>query len=154
MADAAITARPDAIQEPTRIHGSRVKLAEVARNTWYVEVPEEHDPDACLEAPYLWHAHDRLKVGDRVEVVHERGMFYILLLVARIDRETQAVHTRVITAVDWRKQELPGVDLTGAIVEKQGADQWRVRLGSSVLSRNHLSKDDAEAWVAKRRSKG
>lgn len=140
------------VQQVTRVHGDRIKLAENARQYWHVRAPVEHDPEVCCEPGYLWHRHDRMRPGDRVEITNDLFQYLIELIIVRIDRDTQSVQTRIIAANDWRDKPLEHSDLSAATIEKRGADQWRIMLNGVVLSRGHASKAEAEEWLEKRRN--
>lgn len=151
MSDVMDAPVPVAQAQIKRVQGERIVLAENARSVWTVFVPEDHTPEDCLHPGYLWHKHPSMRVGQKVELVHELHKFYIELLIARIDQDTQSIQSRVIALLDWRKEALPTVDLSGARVEKMGADQWRVVLGNSILTRGHETKAAAQQWLDDRR---
>lgn len=145
------TARPQKGKDVVRrIQGDRIKLAEHGRNAWRVRAPMEDDPETCLHPGYLWHE-QRIRVGDIIEITNELNQFFIMLLVARIDRDTQSIQTRIIHACDWRNEQLEATDMSGATIERKGSDGWRVVLGTSIQSRGHASKQDAEQWLADRK---
>jgi hypothetical protein len=150
MTTATIEA-PKRTAQIKRMPASQIRQTEHARRSWHVTIPVDHDADDCLRPEYLWMRHDLLRVGDHVELLQAEFKFYIELLIIKIDVETQCVHTRCVNARDFSDDEMPVADLSGAIIEHIEADGWRVVLGTSVLSKNHKNKRDAESWLSKRR---
>ena len=134
-----------------RVEGQRIRLSENARVVWTVDVPEDHTPEDCLHPGYLWHRHEQIRRGQKIELVHEMQQFFIELLVARVDKDTQSIQTRIIHACDWRTEKLPAIDLSAARVEKMAADGWRVVNGAAVLSRGHSTRAEAEQWLRDRK---
>ena len=135
-----------------RAHGERIRLAEISRNHWRVTAHEDHSIETCLDPAYLWHGYVPMRPGDIVEITNETQDFFLLLMIARIDKETQSILTRLIHACDWTKEKLKAPDLSAAIVENQGSDGWRVRNGTVVLSKSHKTKAEAAQWLAEKRA--
>lgn len=146
-----MSAIADVTKQLVRAQNYQIQLEEIERRRWAVKVPVEHTEHDCVGPAYLWLRHDLIRVGDVAVMVREDYSFYIEALVVRIDQETQSVHTRVINAADFSTEELPQADLSSAVVERSGADNWRVVLGKSVLTKGHATKVDAERWLARRR---
>lgn len=162
MSDTATLTKPVAQSAPhtptvlqVRVQHERIKLAEISRQQWHVRVPESHTPEDCLDPAYLWHGHRTMRVGDMVEMADDLQRFYILAMIARIDHETQAIQLRVIIAKDWAGEALPEIDLSKATLERNDATaEWRVILGTQVLSKGHGTKAAAQAWLDKKLAQG
>lgn len=136
-----------------RLAGNRIKLGEAARQVHCAIAPMDHDPEVWLDPGYLWHRHDLMRPGDKVEITNDLHTAYAELLVVKIDRETQSIITQTITTVDWRDQPPVLTDLSSAIVERKGADKWRIILGTSILSKGHETEAEARTWLDRQKIK-
>lgn len=77
-------AEPIAPRAP-RLHESRFRQGEVARNVWRV-TPENSTPyEAVLDRHYWLNIARHLRVGDTIEVVPEGNAYWALLFVGYVD---------------------------------------------------------------------
>lgn len=131
-----------------KIHPSRCKLAEGARNIWQI-VPEEGVSfDDLLDPAYWTHIADRLRPTDRIEVVPEDGSYFAELLVRSQGRMTAKVV--VLRKVDLGAPEASAPTL-GFDVLWKGAHHKHavVRLrDKSVMQAGFEAKEAALAWLA------
>lgn len=142
---------PQTKQPIQRISQHLVKLAENQYNRHCAIAEENHTIRDVLHPGYLWHAHGRIQRRHIIEIVHPADAFFVELYVVKVDVETQSILTRALRVVDWSDELAPVADLSGAKIEKKGADGWRVINGTSVLARNFESREHAEVWLGKRR---
>lgn len=161
VSDAAVIEKENPAAEkpkgPVMAFGQDIKLAEHGSQRWRVRARTEHTPDDVKHAAYLWaRAHttgkNGIQPGDIIEVSHEQHGFYIELYCAAIDPSTHSVRCHVLTEKVFTKSALPLRDLSAATVEWKGGAKWSVILGHSVLSKNHATKEVAEAWLERKRA--
>ena len=136
-----------------RAHMRDIGLAEHRRNQWRVGVEAGTTLAEALDPGFLWHGQDRIRAGDFVELLHEDHKFFVRLLVAKLDHETQSIVCRTVDIRDWGDEELPRSDLAEARIEHKGASaKWCVLLGNQYLERGFRNEAEARAWLDERRA--
>lgn len=135
-----------------QISGQAIRLAENGRNLWHAVAPHTHTLEDVLDPIYLFHGHDRIAPGDRVEIRHQLHHFLVELYVVEVDKDTQGILTYVLSAHDFTTTELRVADLTGATVEEMGL-KWAVRQGKRVLKAGFDTEMEALAWLEKKKQR-
>jgi hypothetical protein len=135
-----------------KIREGLVKPAEASFTHWHAVAPHDHTLADVLQPGYLWRKHESIKVHDRVTIDHALHQFSVTLYVRAIDKEAQALLFFLDQVIDRTQQELTVPDLTGAEVDYRGALNWAVVQGAKTLKGGFDTKDEAEAWLKKKKA--
>lgn len=131
-----------------KIHPSRFKPADTARNIWVIVPEAAVKYEDILDPTYWAHIAARLRPMDRIEVFAEDGSYWAELLVISAVRLSAKV-------IELRKQELSPSDASAGandfVVQWKGPHHKHavVRLkDKQALQTGFETKEDAMAWLA------
>jgi hypothetical protein len=131
-----------------------IRLAEHTYNRWSIIAPADHSLEQVCDLRYAWHAHDRIKPGDIIEIRSANFQFTVEILVREIDTEAQAI-LGFYTIRDLAREELRVPDLSAASVKEMGGPHgWAVMLGSQHLKSGFETQGEAVAWLRKKQARG
>jgi hypothetical protein len=142
----------------SKILAAQMKQSEFHRTCWSVTP----DAGAKLEevlAPHYWvHVNKMLRVRDQIEVMPNDQSWFAQLIVRSVGPAGPVVailnhveFTAAKEAPKAKKAEKVEADDDGLYVVKfGGADKWRVirKLDNEVMSKGHVNREEAEAWIA------
>lgn len=116
-----------------------------------VTVPEGKTLEQTLHNGFLFNLVDQISRGAEVLVHDELWRWEYKLRVLKIDRYAQSVFTSML----YFKEHVIGqaaIDWNAVTIEKKGAfGKWTVLLGPHALIDKFETREDAEAWVEKKK---
>jgi len=128
------------VKRPTNIEQASYEC-----NTWQVKPEINAKPKDLLDPNYWAHVAGRMRAGDRVEAVPDDRHYYAEYFVLAASKNwAKLVLMREVTLIKDNDKTVS----EGFTVEFAGNHKWRVREGSSVISKGHDDKDAASKWLA------
>jgi hypothetical protein len=130
-----------------------IVVAEYGRTVYHVVARAEHTMADAMHGRYLWHRHDRIKPGDRIEIRHAKHEFFLEFYVVDVDAEAQELRYHVLAKHDFTARALPKLELANAKIAHRGnAGKWSVVNGRAVVKDGFETEAEAEAWLAEKRA--
>jgi hypothetical protein len=127
----------------------RLKFRDAARQDFRIQLKEDETFADVQRPEYFGLSADKLRPGDRIEVVGFEFGWWAEMLVVAVDEALRAVRVvPLLGPIDLQERiaSVPSFDTSKARVEQIG-DAWRIVLGQAVIAAGFASKAEADAHV-------
>lgn len=152
-AAASDAATEGTVRRSVQVPGQDIQPAGAKWGQWSVFSHAEHTWDDACDPRYLWAKADQIRPGDEITIKHPYGNWVLILDVVSVDKVLQGIVSNIRSVFDYTQEGAKKIapDLSTARVEYLGARGWAVVQGHHVAKDSMTTREEADAWLIKRR---